>query len=318
LAFVFELTGALIMAAATNFTMLASSVFVMVIGSAFYSGTIDALVFDTLKQLKKEREYDRKISTISGIQLLSPAICSIIGGSMYAVNPRLPFFASAAGYSIGFLASFLLVEPKVDTIKFSFHNFTLQTKRGLEQLFKTAEMKRQTILFLSIGFFIVISSEMLNSFLGMKFGFNGEQLSTLWSVIFLLSAGATQLTPTIRKRFGKFSAVLVGLVIAGTFIISPFVGLIIGGGSLLLRSALEGVFGNLASIEINNTTESKYRATTLSTFNMLKNIPYVLSAYFVGFLADKFSAKNIAFSLGLLLLLIVGGQLTGRIRKRNS
>jgi hypothetical protein len=87
-----------------------------------------------------------------------------------------------------------------------------------------------------------------------------------------------------------------------TYLVSPYVGIVIGGVSIILRSMSQGVFNNLASIEINNSTESKYRATTISTFNMIKNVPYVLTAYFIGGLADIVSARVISLYLGMGLL----------------
>lgn len=294
------------MAAAPNFNVLLLSVFVMCTGSAFYSGTIDALVFDSLKEEGKEDSYDKKISNINTISLISPAICGIIGGFIYKVSPSLPFYANAFGYLIGFITSFFLVEPYIDSEKFSVTNFFKQSGKGLQELFKTVDIKRQTILLLSIGFFVIISAEMLGGFIGFEFGFNEIQMGILWSAIYVICSITSQLTPLIRKILkGNLSIIVVGIIMATTFIISPFVGLIVGGLSLALRSSLHSIFGNLYSITINNNTDSKYRATTLSTFNMIKNTPYVLTAFFIGSLSDKYSAKTIALYLGVILITFI-------------
>ncbi len=310
LAFLLETIGSFMMAVAPNFQVLVLSVFVMCVGGAFYSGTIDALVFDTLKENGQEETYDKKISNINTISLITPAICGALGGFMYKINPTLPFYANTFGYLLGFVTSFFLIEPHIDTVKFSFRNFVNQTGQGLKELFKNYEIKKQTILLLSIGFFIVIASEMLDYFLGFEFGFNEIEFGILWSIIFIISAMASQLTPLLRKIFKENGAIiLTGIIMAITFLISPFIGLIFGGISLALRSSLQGIFGNLASITINNNTESKFRATTLSTFNMIKNIPYILSAYFIGSISDKLSAKTTAFYLGILLIFFIFLQL---------
>jgi len=303
LAFTLETIGAFMMATAPNFQMLALSVFVMCVGGTFYSGTIDALIFDTLKESGEERSYDTKISNTNTLSLIAPAICSILGGFMYKVNPTFPFYGNAFGYMVGLIASFFLIEPHIDTTKFSFRNFVNQTGQGLKELFKNLDIKKQTILLLSIGFIVVIASEMLDSFLGFEFGFSAEQLGILWSVIFIISALASQLTPFINRLFkGNLSILFVGVLMVVTFFFSPWIGLVFGGLSLVFRSSLEAIFDNLASITVNQNTESKYRATTISTFNMIKNIPYVLSAYFIGSLSDKISAKTTAMYLGILLL----------------
>jgi len=317
LAFFLETVGALMMATAPNFQILVLSVFVMCVGGAFYSGTIDALVFDSLKEEGKEDSYDKKISNINTISLIAPAICGIIGGFMYKVSPSLPFYANAAGYFMGLIASFFLIEPHIDTEKFSFTNFLKQSGQGLRELFKNSDIKKQTKLLLSIGFFVVISSEMIDSFLGFEFGFNEVQLGILWSGIFVVSALASQLTPSVKKTLkGNQPIIAVGIFMAITFAVSPVAGLIIGGMSLALRSSLQAIFGNLASITINNNTESKFRATTLSTFNMIKNVPYVLTAYFIGSLSDKLSAKTISLYLGVISIVFILIQIISS--KKNS
>lgn len=306
LAFLFETVGAFVMALTPNFELLALSVFIMSIGGAFYSGTIDALIFDTLKQKKQEFVYDKKISNINTISLIAPAICSIFGGFMYKVHPSLPFYGNAFGYLAGLIFSFLLVEPHIDTIKFSLGNYLTQTTKGIEELFKTINIKRQTILLITIGFFVVISSEMLDSFLGFEFGFNATQFGILWSVIFLISAGASQFAPLITRRVrANIAIIIVGVSIALAFMLAPLVGFIFGGILLILLASFEAIFGNLASIVVNRNTESRFRATTLSTFNMIKNIPYILSAFFIGSISSQISAKTTALYLGVLLFILI-------------
>lgn len=317
LAFLLEAIGAFIMAAAPNFQALVLAIFVMCVGGAFYSGTLDALVFDSLKEDGHEDTYDKKISNINTISLIVPAICGIIGGFMYKINPSLPFYASTLGYLFGLIAALFLIEPHLDTEKFSLHNFLKQSGQGLKELFKSVDIKKQTLLLLSIGFFVVISSEMIDSFLGFEFGFNEIQLGILWSVIFIVSAIASQLTPTVRRFLGDNRAIIVtGILMALTFVVSPVAGMVFGGISLTLRSSLQGIFSNLTSTVINNNTASKFRATTLSTFNMIKNLPYVLTAYFLGSLADSQSAKTTALYLGIALIIIV--LIQARWKKNNK
>lgn len=302
LSFLLQAAGALWMAMTPNFSGLAFSVFVMGVGGTLYSGTLEALVYDTLKQSKRESTYDRVVSIMSSIQLVAPAICGALGGFLYVLSHRLPFFANAAFYIIGMIASLFLIEPLIDTVKFSWTNYLNQTKQGIKQLTQTITIRNQTLLLLSIGVIGVILDEMLNSFLGIEFGLKAESIGIVWAIIFLVSATATQLTLFIRHSLGNKKALFfTGGVIALTLIVSPLLGLVAGILSIFVSSTFLSINNNLTSIIINNQTESKFRATTLSTFNLFKNIPYVLSAYLIGSLSDTISAKNSALVLGLIL-----------------
>lgn len=306
LAFFLEALGEYMMAFAPNFSVIVLSVFVMCVGGAFYSGTLDALVFDSLKQDENEGYFDKVISNLSSIALFAPAICSIIGGYVYGIDSRIPFILNAIGYTLGFIACFWLVEPKIDTVEFSFKNYINQTSFGLKELFKTNRVKLQTFIMLLIGFVVVISSEMVDSFVSFEFGFTDVQMGILWAFIFIVSAFVSQLTPKLKSIFGLDVSILVtGIIMALSLVISPYIGLVIGGFSLIVRASLQGVFGNLSSIAINNNTDSKYRATTISTFNMIKNLPYVLTAYFIGSVSDLFSAKTTSMYLGVFLIVAI-------------
>ncbi len=293
-------------------TLLTSiiGVFIAGIGASFFSGTFEALVYDSLKEQKKETEYDKVIAKTGTISLVTPSLCGIAGGFMYIFSPNLPYIAAGFGYISAMITSYFLIEPQIDSEKFNVKNFLLQMKHGLKILFRTTKIAEQTLLLLSIGVVIVISDEMINSFLGVEFGYPPNEIGIFWAVIFLISSVSSQLTPQIRRKFHLRKAmILVGILTTLTFIISPFAGKIVGGISLLLRVSLMIIFLNLTSIAINDSTDSKYRATTLSTFNMMKNIPYVLLAFFIGSLSDLYSAKIIAFWLGITLLILITIQL---------
>jgi len=295
--------GGLLMGLSPSFGYLALSVLISSIGVVLYSGTLESLVFDSLKEQHRESEYGKAISNINTLCLISPAVCGAIGGYMYIISPSLPFITSGVLCLIGAVASLFFTEPDIDTEKFNLKNFLVQTSQGIKQLFKTIDVKKQTWSLLLIGFVVIIADEMLNSFLGVEFGFDPKQIGLFWGLIYLVSAFGSKFTPNIYSKLGeKFTLFLTGLVIAISLVVSPVLGLILGGASLLIRSTFQAIYYNLASININKHTESKYRATTLSTFNMLRNIPYAISAFFLGTLADIYSAKTLAVFLGIFLL----------------
>src|SRR2546423_1137885 len=114
---------------------------------------------------------------------------------------------------------------------------------------------------------------------------------------------ASYLTPSLEKYISYQKTILViGILIALSLLVSPWLGMILGGILLIFRSSLQAMYINLSSVFINHHTESKYRATTLSTFSLLRNIPYLIAAYFLGSFADTYSAIVLSSILGIILL----------------
>lgn len=306
ISFLLQSVGNILMGLAPNYSFLLLSVIIGGIGGSLYSGTLEALVYDSLKQDKKESTYAKIIANLNSVQLIAPAICGIIGGLMYRFLPGLPFIALGILDLVGLVICLFLTEPAIDTEKFSLQNFFTQTKQGLSQLTKNIEIRHQTILLLSLGVVIVIVDQMLDGFLSVEYGYSVVLIGILWSIIYLASSAASQLTPITRKIFGKSRSLLaIGSLIALSLLISPALGLLIGGASLIFRSSLAAIFENLASITINEQTESRYRATTISTFNMLRNLPYVALAFTLGALSDRFTAKNTASLMGIFLIALL-------------
>jgi hypothetical protein len=99
---------------------------------------------------------------------------------------------------------------------------------------------------------------------------------------------------------------------------SPWLGFTSGAISLAIRSAAIAIYLNLTSIRINQNTKSKYRATTLSTFNLIKNIPYVLTAFLLGSLMDIHSPSWFALVLGMLLMVAGLGQIVVKNGSKKS
>ncbi len=225
---------------------------------------------------------------------------------MYTISPQLPFLAGAAAYIVGFFITFLLTEPKIDTEKFNLKNFIFQTQQGFRQLFSSPKLRRISLFFMSIGFFYVILYEILEDALTIEFGFTPIQFGFLATIYYVVSAGTSLFTPLIIKRFKELTSVFILMtLIALTLIISPFLGMIMGGIIIISRVALDGIVDNIVSIVINKHAESKYRTTMLSTLYMLRNIPYIFLAYFIGVFMDLWSAKFFAAIVGILLLLLL-------------
>lgn len=309
LSFLIGAAGNFMMGFAPNLSILLLSVPILTLGGTLFSGTLEALVYDSLRVDGQLTKYKRVIANNTTIQFAAYALASVVGGFMYKISPGMPFWIIGYFYVAGALISLLLVEPPIDTEKFSWKNYLLQTKAGFSELFKTPTIKIQTLFLLSVAFFEFISDQMLSDIQVVSFGFSAAVLGILAAVFYTLSALGSQITPRLTKNLSANSSVIwTGILVGLTLILSPLLGIYIGTFLIAIRWILSAVFVNISQEIVNENTESKYRATTISTFNVIASLPYVALAFVIGKTIDATSPNSFSFILGITLfaLLLIG------------
>ena len=115
ISFILGTIGSFMMAYAPDFIVLTISVIVLAIGGTLYSGTLEALIYDSLKQDKDEEHYPKVISNISSISLIAPALCGLIGG--FRINSRFISHRTPHRYPSVFLVKlYLSNEARIQSI----------------------------------------------------------------------------------------------------------------------------------------------------------------------------------------------------------
>ena len=157
------------------------------------------------------------------------------------------------------------------------------------------------------GAFMIATENVLNDATAVELGFSSIQLGIFATILYLFGVLVSEKTDWLM---GKFSSTWLYLgtilVYSVTLLFMPKATFVIGAMLLLTRYGVQTFFGNYESVRINAVTDSKYRATTLSTFSLLRNIPYVLSATFIGVLMSHYTAKLFSMYFGLILLISLG------------
>lgn len=283
-----------------NLLHAALSLVLLNFGGALKSGTFEAMIYDTLKEQGKEHKYMRVLSNMNAIKLATLAVVGVLGGFIYSYSNGLPFILNGALELCAAVVAFFLIEPRIDTEKFSLRVYLVQNIMGFKQLFRNRFFATQTFALLTVMIVALIAYEGLNDILNVNFGFNEVQLGIFASVLSLAGAGASYIAGKLSEKVNKF-ALYVGSIglFAVSLLISPFVGLFVGGGTVLVRNLLAPLLDVYTSDVINKNTESRYRATTLSSFSMLTALPYALLIYPITASIDVFPARWVAFGLGV-------------------
>lgn len=180
-------------------------------------------------------------------------------------------------------------------------------------LWRPLHSRNLVSLLMVAGMAMVFAEEVLDDVLAVVFGFEETQLGWLFAAIYLLAALASKWgTGLVHGKPMKWVVVVLFAFSALSLMVSPWLGLIAGGATVMLRYATRAVLANLESDIINREAVSGNRATRLSAFAMIKGLPYLFLAFWIGGWRDRIGARSVALGTGLLLaaiLLVFAGPL---------
>jgi MFS family permease len=309
LAFLVVAFSEFIMAGAVNFWMLMFSAIVGSLGITMVSGTFEAITYDSLMELGKEKIYDKILSRQKSIKYVASALATIAGGAMYTYGwHRMPFILVGVMSLIACILALFLKEPKIktklDESVLSWNIYWQQLRQGFKQLFSQVKFRAVVIVLFVAGIVPLFMYEMVEDILLVAYGATAMEIS---GEVFLESTATALVihftSLIVRKIGGLRGLVIIAFIYAGLLPLVSFVGL---GGAI----ALIVVWGSFNTINqiitsklINDQTPSENRATTLSTFNMLLSLPYILMATWIGFLADKYTVQDVVFWLGIVMFI---------------
>ena len=314
--------GFLIFGLVNNYAVFFFANFLCAIGMTLSSGADRALLFDTLLQLKKQKEarhYFARSDSFSTIgMLIAFPIGSLLAGSGFLQYPNgLPITFMLTGFSF-FLAGsacLLITEPK------RHEKITSPLKEGINGflfIFRHPGMRLYSFNFALISavtFFIYWFYQKITGLAGLSVSWNGFVGAgfNLAGMILLLN------TPQLEKNFGLkklifLSALIPGLIfIALGFSFNPIISI----PAIFIIAGLKQLRAPLLSDLMNQLIKSRNRATVLSGVSMLERFIILLMYPLIGFLADKSLSVTMFFLGGVTFVFMMLSRIPkpGNIRR---
>lgn len=311
------MVGTMIMAFSSSLHMLWAAFFLAQLGWAFYSGAAEALAYDSLLELKKEAEYDKVASATSSLSSLASILATLLGGLLYSWWFRSTHLFWSLGYLLAFLISFKLVEPKIDSIKFSLSNYFSQLIIGVKQLLKPALVPYFLIILALMGSSYLYDWGLVKPTMAKEFGFLSGTQAIIFAAFSALGAILVTLTPHLRRLVSdKKGLYLLALIMGLGFVLAFFKLGIYGLFPMLLISLSGQLAYPWVSTVVNDELDSKYRATALSTVTLLTKLPYTLLAILAGNMAQSGSFNIFNLGIGIAIIFTTfAGIVLSKIRK---
>jgi MFS family permease len=269
------------------------------LANALYSGSMEALVYDTLKSDKKEDDYPRISAHIETITWAMWALSSIGGGYLFYWHYQSPWIIQGIMFVLAAGVAFGLSEPAIDSIKVNFAQAFAQNLNGFRELFHTSRTARLTLQLALVGAGYIIASNILGASQAREYGMDATGTGWIFGIGCLFSVVASRFYPRLRELLGeKKLLVITTSLLLLSFLAARYVGLGLGIGLILIRIASSSTFRNTRSVVVNAWITSRNRATALSTLNLLTQLPYIFLAPLFGTLIDHSSPNQFAYLLG--------------------
>lgn len=304
LAGVLSTIGAIITGFAPNVLWVGIGVVILSTGGTLYVSSMEALQYDTLKSRGFERYFPHVLSRSVLIRMVMCGFSSIVGGYLYVLDPRFPFFAVGIATAIGTVLSYWIKEPPIDTYTIRVTSIRHQLSLGLASIFH-GSIWSATLILLVIGILLTADSSGFWDIQAVGYGLGSRDLGIVYTAVYVVMAAISLLYTRIAKKKMLHTFLFqTSLGFGISMIVSSFVGAFWGSVLLIVRSVFSVLFDMRLSVFFNNHIPSNVRSTTLSVISLIRGTPYILFAYTIGSMVDTVGAPPIAFGFGTIMVIV--------------
>lgn len=296
-----------IMAFFNGFWPLLIGQIVVGFGVSLTSGAREALMYDTLKKLKREKEHKRISGIAQSIAFGSTAFAFILGGVLFNIHYKLPVMLSIPFCVLAIILTFFLKEPYKSKKKVTFKNSWNHMKEGFLYFANHSYLKYLAFFSLPVYGIIHVSLSASSVYLAEIM----VPIYLIGVVAFVTSsimAYMAKTAHTIEEKIGeKDSLFLVPLLlIVAVFTMSLMIDYV----GVLFYLLIPLVFAYYTVVEnhyVNAHISTSHRATMISIKNMFLNVGILLLFPIFGRIKENSSMSYGFIFLGVLLVVYMIG-----------
>ena len=324
--------ASIVFALADSFGVLAVAYLLMAIAMTLFSGSGPALLFDTLRHLRRTREFERIMGRSEAVMAFSLLAATLLGGPLaFLLGYQGVILVGAGTMALGGLVALALREPPSTEAGIAEAggggaagesaaagaqmSYVQALIRGVRLVLRT-----RTILFViplaALGWVIFELPEFLfQYFLLIKeisptgSLLDGFIFSLYFVPIFLGSMAGSMVAAPIAERFGERAALPIVLVAGGLvyacLALSDHLAVI---GAITVVAAARHTIRPIAMGYINRRVSSDQRATVLSVFELVAGGSMAVIVLIVGPSADILNLQ-VAYAIALAILAVLGTML---------
>lgn len=320
---IFAIIAPIVYTSKSSFYVFLLGEFLWAISAALFSGADEALIYDSLKKTKSEKESKKVFGRFESFHLAGIMIAAPIGSFIAAnLGLRAPMLLGAIPAFFAFIITLTIKEPKtaktgkkIESKKSESTRYINILKDGVKFFYNHRVLK---ILAIDMIFIAAIAYFMIWLYQPMlqKAGIGIAYFGLVHAAFALSQILIMNNYSFFEKLFGSKKNVLffTAFILGAMFILAAItsnavliiIAIIIGGGFGLAR-------GPLYSSYLNKHIPSKERATVLSSISMLQRFVLVIINPLIGLLIDA----SLFYALLILGIAAVSFSFFSRVKEEH-
>ena len=264
---------------------------------------ISALMYNTLKELKKENTYKKVWGNITFYSFIGISIASVLGGVLGGIDLRYPFLIALPFYIFLIPLSLSLYEPKQHK-ETSTENHAFDLLKSIKKaIFQNKKIRQLLIYSAVIAGAIDVAYYLYQPYFELS-GLDVVYFGLVFAAFNFIEAFSSKYSYFIEKRLGqKFSLILSFILVSLCYVLMGNIIFIFGFVFAFLLQFVSGFSSVAISDYVNKETDSKIRATVLSVKSVFNSIFYALIAPLIGWLVDIYTLPQVLTIIGIVILL---------------
>lgn len=279
----------------------------MGIGQSFVSGSDTALMYDSLLEMNRSKDFVKLEGRSISMGNFAEAVAFIIGGFLAEITLRTPFYYQIGIAFVGVITAIILIEPKVNRLEDGKSKPWKNIKNIVRFSLKENHVLRYYILYSSIigattltmAWFVQPYYKLLEINI-VYFGVIGAVLNI---AVAIPSLYAHRIENAINTKTLLISFLI--FLCSIYFLVSQFVSLF-SLSLLLVFYVVRGVATPVLRDYMNRHIPSEMRATVMSIRSFIIRIIFASTSPILGYAADIYSLEQ-ALLFSAVLFFVLGG-----------
>ncbi len=272
-----------------NFIQFLIAEIFFALGTSLISGTSSAFIYDTLVDLKEEKNYKKIWGNIIFVGTIALAISNVLGGFIAKIDLRYTLYTSIPFFALLIPTALSIYEPKRHKLIFKKGYIWDLFKIIKNYIFNNRKLK-WLILYSGIVYAFNQSALWLYQPYFKLSGLDIAYFGIVFASFQVIAALSSRYAHKIEEKLGqKYSLVMLIFLVSGSyFLMSNFIFLFSFSFSFLQQFA-RGFKKVIVSDYVNKLTTSDIRSTVLSAESFVARLLYAIIIPIVGWIADIYS-----------------------------